>query len=160
MMLEKFAIAGVGILHEVVNWPAGVPPMCSDFIFKDLKTNELKALVGPYLKFCMGTEYHMELAHVKHLELKKKRKDKSSGVKVPEKELMFVPWSDKSKELMNNEDSDMLNIPLITNMKGNVQHTLMDCILFMKNLPPNIEALDSAYITVIYLRIIQVNGRT
>jgi hypothetical protein len=150
-------------LHQVqiIDWPAGVPPVGSNFIFKDLKTDELKALVGPYLKHCMGTEYHMELACVEHPELKKKRKDKLSGVKVPEKELMFLPWLDskiqltcimgwlsqfltESKKLMDNEDSDVLNIPLITNMKGNVQRTLMDCILFMKNLLANIEVPDSA----------------
>ncbi|KAG1816765.1 uncharacterized protein BJ212DRAFT_1480622 [Suillus subaureus] len=160
MMLEKFE--GAGIPHEVknipwktmlnslylhqaqvVNWPAGVPPVGSNFVFKDLKTDELKALVGPYLKCCMGSDYSMELACVEHPELKKKRKDKLSGVKVPETELMFVPWSDESKDLMSNKDSTMLNIPLITNMDGKVQHTLMDCVLFMKNLLPSIEVLDS-----------------
>ncbi|KAG1848657.1 hypothetical protein F4604DRAFT_1935228 [Suillus subluteus] len=161
MMLEKFE--SVGILHEaknipwktmlnslylhqaqVVDWPAGVPPVGSDFVFKDLKTNELKALVGPYLKRCMGSDYNAELARVEHPELKKKRKDKLSGVKVPEQELMFVPWSDESKDLMSNEDSNMLNIPLITDTDGKVQHTLMDCVLFMKNLPPNIKVPDPA----------------
>ncbi|KAG2346323.1 hypothetical protein BDR05DRAFT_945907 [Suillus weaverae] len=163
MMLEKFATESVGIPHEaknipwktmlnslylhqaqVVDWPAGVPPVGSDFVFKDLKTDELKALVGPYLKRCMGSDYNAELAHVEHPELKKKRKDKLSGVKVPEQELMFVPWSDESKDLMSNEDSDMLNIPLITDTDGKVQRTLMDCVLFMKNLPPNIEVPDPA----------------
>ncbi|KAG1803121.1 uncharacterized protein BJ212DRAFT_1304685 [Suillus subaureus] len=163
MMLEKFATEGVGILYEaknipwktmlnslylhqaqVADWPAGVPPVGSDFVFKDLKTDKLKALVGPYLKHCMGSDYNVELAHVKHLELKKTRKDKLSGVKVPEQELMFIPWSDESKDLMSNKDSDMLNIPLITNTDGKVQCTLMDCILFMKNLPPNIEVPDPA----------------
>ncbi|KAG1883233.1 hypothetical protein F4604DRAFT_1677593 [Suillus subluteus] len=163
MMLEKFATESVGIPHEaknipwktmlnslylhqaqVVDWPAGVPPVGSDFVFKDLKTDELKALVGPYLKRCMGSDYNAELARVEHLELKKKRKDKLSGVKVPEQELTFVPWLDESKDLMSNEDSDMLNIPLITDTDGKVQHTLMDCVLFMKNLPPNIKVPDPA----------------
>lgn len=45
---------------------------------------------------------------------------------------------------MSNKDSDMLNIPLITDTDGKVQHTLMDCVLFMKNLPPSIEVPDSA----------------
>jgi hypothetical protein len=72
----------------------------------------------------MGSDYNVELARVKHPELKKERKDKLSGVKVPE--------------------TDMLNIPLITNMDGKVQHTLMGCVLFMKNLPPSIEVPDSA----------------
>ncbi|KAG1874421.1 hypothetical protein F4604DRAFT_1680955 [Suillus subluteus] len=163
MMLEKFATESVGIPHEaknipwktmlnslylhqaqVVDWPAGVPPVGSDFVFKDLKTDELKALVGPYLKRCMGSDYNVELAQVEHPELKKKRKDKLSGVKVPEQELTFVPWSDESKDLMSNEDSDMLNIPLITDTDGKVQCTLMDCVLFMKNLPPNIKVLDPA----------------
>ncbi|KAG1776145.1 hypothetical protein EV702DRAFT_1198450 [Suillus placidus] len=123
MMLEKFGekysletMLNSLYLHQaqVVDWPAGVPPVGSDFVFKDLKTDELKALVGPYLKRCMGSDYNAELARVEHPELKKKRKDKLSGVKVPEQELMFVPWSDESKDLMSNEDSDMLNIPLIT----------------------------------------------
>ncbi|KAG1822679.1 uncharacterized protein BJ212DRAFT_1477097 [Suillus subaureus] len=131
MMLKKFE--GAGIPHEaknipwktmlnslylhqaqVIDWPAGVPPVGSDFVFKDLKTDELKALVGPYLKRCMGSDYNVELARVEHPELKKKRKDKLSGVKVPETELMFIPWLDESKDLMSNEDSTMLNIPLIT----------------------------------------------
>ncbi|KAG2153814.1 hypothetical protein DEU56DRAFT_907293 [Suillus clintonianus] len=161
MMVEKFE--SVGIPHEaknipwktmlnslylhqaqVVDWPAGVPPVGSDFVFKDLKTDELKALVGPYLKHCMGSDYNAELARVEHPELKKKRKDQLSGVKVPEQELMFVPWSDESKDLMSNEDSDMLNIPLITDTDGKVQCTLMDCVLFMKNLLPNIEVPDPA----------------
>ncbi|KAG2367078.1 hypothetical protein BDR07DRAFT_1373069 [Suillus spraguei] len=149
-------------LHEVhvVNWPTGVSPVSPDFVFKDSKTDELKALVGPYLKCCMGTNYNAELTHVEHQELKKKKKDKSHGSKVPDKELMFVPWSDgknnpaciielvtqtltESKELSVNEDPEMLNIPLITDMEGGVIHTLMDCVLFMKNLPASIELPDA-----------------
>jgi hypothetical protein len=172
VVVLTLAIAEVGIPHEaknipwktmlnslylrkvqVVNWPAGVSPVGPDFIFKDLKTNELKALVGPYLKRCMGTDYNAELARVEHQELKKKKK---GGLKVPDEELAFVPWSDgknkpacimelvtqistESKELSMNEDPDMLNIPLITDTEGGVLRTLMDCILFMKNLPASID---------------------
>ncbi|KAG1832370.1 hypothetical protein EV424DRAFT_1533540 [Suillus variegatus] len=160
MMLEKFA--KVGIPHEaknipwktmlnslylcevqVVDWPAGVSLVGPDFVFKDLKTDELKALVGPYLKRCMGSDYNAELARVEHHELKKKKKDGSGALKVLDKELVFVPWSDESKELSRNEDPEMLNIPLITDTQGEVLRTLMDSILFMKNLPAGIELPDS-----------------
>lgn len=50
----------------------------------------------------------------------------------------------ESKVLMANEDPAVLNVPLITDPDGNVQRTLMDCILFMKNLPAHIEPPDSA----------------
>lgn len=112
VVVLMLVIAEVGIPHEaknipwktmlnslylqevqVVNWPAGVTPVGPDFIFKDLKTDELKALVGPYLKRCMGADYNAELARVEHQELKKK-KVKSSVLKVPDEELAFVPWSD------------------------------------------------------------------
>lgn len=145
---------------QVVDWPAGVSLVGPDFVFKDLKTDELKALVGPYLKRCMGSDYNAELARVEHHELKKKKKDGSGALKVPDKELVFVPWSDgesnlacimelvtqfstESKELSRNEDPEMLNIPLITDMQGEVLRTLMDSILFMKNLPAGIELPDS-----------------
>ncbi|KAG1809891.1 uncharacterized protein HD556DRAFT_1302309 [Suillus plorans] len=177
MMLEKFVIEGVSIPHEaenipwktmlnspylhqvqIVDWPAGVSPVGSEFIFKDLKTDELKALVGPYLKCCMGTQYHAELARVEHWELKKKRKDKLSGVKIPEKELMFMLWSDESKVLMANKDPAVLNVPLITDPDGNVQRTLMDCIQFMKNLPAHIEPPDSAECPFINLHCSKVSS--
>jgi hypothetical protein len=111
-VIFMLAIGSVGIRHEgknfpwkamldwlyihqvqVVNWPAGVSPIGPDFVFKDLKTDELKALVGPYLKRCMGTDYHAELARIERQELKKK-KIKLRGVKVPDEELMLVPWLD------------------------------------------------------------------
>ncbi|OAX34087.1 hypothetical protein K503DRAFT_786034 [Rhizopogon vinicolor AM-OR11-026] len=53
MMLDKFV--------QVIDWPASVPPVGGDFVFKDLNTGELKALVVPYLKHCMGQDYGAKL---------------------------------------------------------------------------------------------------
>ncbi|KAG2072476.1 hypothetical protein BDR04DRAFT_1153462 [Suillus decipiens] len=149
MMVEKFD--AVGVPHEgknflwkntlnllythqiqVVDWPAGVLPIGADFVFKDLKTDELKALVAPYLKSCMGMEYYHEIAHIKHQDVRKR----GGGVEIPGRELSLRPWSDESKETFINEDPETLDIPLITDTKGKVLRILMDSSMFMKNLPP------------------------
>src|SRR5882757_3895970 len=82
-------------LHQVqvTDWPVGVPAVGPDFVFKDLNTNELKALIVPYLKRCMGCDYHVELIRVETKDQKRKNKSKSS-VTIPDEELMFEPWSD------------------------------------------------------------------
>jgi hypothetical protein len=78
---------------QVTNWPVGVPAVGPKFVFKDLNTDELKALVVPYLKRCMGRDYDVELIRVEAKDQKRKKKSKSS-VKIPGEELMFEPWSD------------------------------------------------------------------
>lgn len=108
-----FAVENVGIPHEgkniawktmlnslythrvqIINWPAGVPPVGPDFVFKDLSTDELKALVVPYLKRCMERDYEAELVRVEPKDQKRRNRGKMVAVKIPDEELMFEPWSD------------------------------------------------------------------
>ncbi|OJA12621.1 hypothetical protein AZE42_11220 [Rhizopogon vesiculosus] len=103
---------------QVIDWPASIPPIGFDFIFKDLNTGELKALIVPYLKCCMGQDYGAKL--------------------IPNNELKFKPWSDDAKAIFKHEDNEMLNIPLVTDTEGKVLRTLMDCAAFMKNLPAGV----------------------
>jgi len=133
---------------QVVDWPAGVSPIGADFVFKDLKTDELKALVAPYLKSRMGMEYYHEIARVERQDVRKR----GGGVEIPGRELSLRPWSDgkigdvfvmflltnypESKETFINEDPETLDIPLVTDTKGKVLRVLMDSSTFMKNLPP------------------------
>jgi hypothetical protein len=135
---------------QVIDWPACVPPIGCDFIFKDLSTGELKALVVPYLKRCMGRDYGAELARV---EPKEKKRNKST-VKIPDNEFQFEPWSDgksdtciielsieiltDAKAVFEYEDNDMFNIPLVTDTEGKVLRTLIDCVAFMKDLPAGV----------------------
>jgi hypothetical protein len=56
---------------HVIDWPAGVPPIGSDFVLKDLNPCELKALVVPFLKRCMDLDYGAELVQIEHKERKK-----------------------------------------------------------------------------------------
>ncbi|KAG2060365.1 hypothetical protein BDR06DRAFT_967356 [Suillus hirtellus] len=151
MMLDKFE--AVHIAHEgkniswktmlnslyihqlqVIDWPASVPPIGCDFVFKDLNTGELKALVVPYLKRCMGQDYGAELVRV---ETKEKKRNKNA-VKIPDNEFKFEPWSDDAKAIFEREDNDMFNITLVTDTEGKVLRTLMDCVAFMKNLPDSV----------------------
>ncbi|KAG2051812.1 hypothetical protein BDR06DRAFT_1010106 [Suillus hirtellus] len=131
MMLDKFE--AVHIAHEgkniswktmlnslyihqlqVIDWPASVPPIGCDFVFKDLNTGELKALV-----------------------LKPKKRNKNA-VKIPDNEFKFKPWSDDAKAIFEHEDNEMFNITLVTDTKSKVLRTLMDCVAFMKNLPDGV----------------------
>ncbi|KAG1840420.1 hypothetical protein C8R48DRAFT_679591 [Suillus tomentosus] len=141
MMLDKFE--AVHIAHEgkniswktmlnslyihqlqVIDWPAGVPPIGCDFVFKDLNTGELKALV----------DYGAELVRV---ETKEKKRNKNA-VKIPDNEFKFEPWSDDAKAIFEREDNEMFNITLVTDTEGKVLRTLMDCVAFMKNLPDGV----------------------
>lgn len=76
---------------QIIDWPVGVPPVGPDFVFKDLNTDELKALVVPYLKRCMGRDYEAELIRVEPKD--QKRRGRKTAVKIPDEELKFEPWS-------------------------------------------------------------------
>ncbi|KAJ8587507.1 hypothetical protein M405DRAFT_843131 [Rhizopogon salebrosus TDB-379] len=130
MMLDKFV--------HVIDWPAGVPPIGSDFVLKDLNPCELKALVVPFLKRCMDLDYGAELVQIERKERKKNKAPVRSAVKIPDEELKFEPWSDDAKALFEHEDGEMLNIPLVTDTEGKVLRTLMDSVAFMKNLPESV----------------------
>jgi hypothetical protein len=143
-------------IHQVhvIDWPAGVPPIGSDFVLKDLNACELKALVVPFLKRCMGLDYGAELVQIERKERKKNKAPVKSAVKIPDEELKFEPWSDgksdtcivklsiniltDAKALFEHEDGEMLNIPLVTDTEGKVLRTLMDSVAFMKNLPESV----------------------
>jgi len=98
---------------QVVNWPAGVSPVGPDFGSKELKTDELKALVGPYLRRCMGSDYDVEVARDERQEPKKRKKNdkwRRVKVKMPDEELMFVPWSDGESDSSLYHETTNLNL--------------------------------------------------
>ena len=45
----------------ISDWPAGVPPPSPEFYLKALSASQLRALVAPYLRFCLGAMYEADL---------------------------------------------------------------------------------------------------
>ncbi|KAI6098928.1 hypothetical protein EV401DRAFT_1895069 [Pisolithus croceorrhizus] len=152
-------------LHQftLVDWPAGVSAVGTDFNVKCLNADELCALVVPFLKEQMGVDYMLEAP-----EDDDDVADEGL-VPMPESSFYLMDWTPgifvlvqhnvleltsqpEQLELFRDADPKMFDIPLVINTCDQLLHLLSDSQAFLKGLPKGMNdcPVDSASISVAF----------